>query len=131
MKVLLGAILLLLVGCSGVVQAQGQDTDAQIAALTERVAELEDQVRALRWTQQDAINAVAYKVWERTTTCACYVEDPVLQAFLALDFDYESDRRYYAVNAFHNARWSASPNEDGDSFTVLPSFPSGIRMAIR
>jgi hypothetical protein len=55
MKVLLGAILLLLVGCSGVVQAQGEDTDAQIAALTERVAELEDQVSQLRdWVCDDS-----------------------------------------------------------------------------
>jgi hypothetical protein len=41
MKVLLGAMLVLLVGCSGVAQAQGEDTDAQITALTERVAQLE------------------------------------------------------------------------------------------
>ena len=48
MKIFLGAILLLLVGCSGVVQAQGEDKDAQIAALTERVVELEYQVEDLR-----------------------------------------------------------------------------------
>jgi uncharacterized protein YceK len=48
MKVLLGAILLLLAGCSSVVQAQGEDTDAQIAALAERVAELEAE-NELQW----------------------------------------------------------------------------------
>jgi hypothetical protein len=47
-KILLGAILLLLVGCSGVVQAQGNDTDAQIAALTERVELLEAE-NELQW----------------------------------------------------------------------------------
>jgi hypothetical protein len=47
MKVLLGAILVLLVGCSGVVQAQGEDMDAQIANLTERVEELESENASL------------------------------------------------------------------------------------
>jgi hypothetical protein len=105
MKVLLGVVLLLLAGCSGVVQAQGEDTDAQIAALTERVAELENQVNdlsesvgefeLLRWTENHARDAVAVKVWERASSCVgrpdslraefhCYLADPVLRAFLSL-----------------------------------------------
>jgi hypothetical protein len=97
MKVLLGAILLLLVGCSGVVQAQGGDTDAQIAALTERVTELENQLNLVeeilqeriedvrwqqQWTDNDAIVLVQYKFWERASSCRrsdCYFRDPVLR----------------------------------------------------
>ena len=43
MKLLLGAILLLLVGCSGVVQAQGEEVESQIAALTQRIDALEEE----------------------------------------------------------------------------------------
>ena len=41
MKAILAVILLLLVGCSGMVQAQEEETDPQIEALAQRVAALE------------------------------------------------------------------------------------------
>jgi hypothetical protein len=48
MKAVLAIIPLLLVGCSGVVQAQEGETDPQIAALTKRVAALEADSALLR-----------------------------------------------------------------------------------
>jgi hypothetical protein len=144
MKLVLGAILLLLVGCSGVVQAQGEDKDAQIAALTERVAELEDQVYDLaewvgefehiRWTEDHAIGAVAYKVWERTSSCAvdtlsyqCYITDPVLRAFLTLTHEGQpvngGFQKFIALSAFSYGQWTATPIGDGDSWEVSVTVP--------
>jgi hypothetical protein len=80
------------------VQAQGEDTDAQIAALTARVAELEDQLNEVeailqeriedvrweqQWTENDAIVLTRYQLWERASSChldSCG-SDPVLRMF--------------------------------------------------
>ena len=55
MKLILGAVLLLLVGCGGALPAQGEDTDAQIAALSERVADLEDRLSLAKEMLQECI----------------------------------------------------------------------------
>jgi hypothetical protein len=84
MKILLGAILLLLVGYSGVVQAQEEDTDAQIAALTESVTSLEADSNLMRQSifqlESDPLVfrmkrlAIAHELIAETTAIAPLVE---------------------------------------------------------
>jgi hypothetical protein len=74
------------------------ETDAQVAALTQKVAELEDQLNEVeailqeqiedvrweqQWTENDAIVLTRYQLWERASSChldSCG-RDPVLRMF--------------------------------------------------
>jgi hypothetical protein len=107
---------------SPVQQNTNQD---RIAALEARLQALE----SLRWTENHAINAVSYKVWERSSSCdlekwggSCYLPDPVLQPFASLYVDGPYVNGGYSValarSACHNGQWYAEDNGDGDSWTV-------------
>jgi hypothetical protein len=105
-------------------------TTAVLASSTEqnanqdRIAVLEARLQALeylRWTENHAINVVAYKVWERASSCnvegrfsSCYISDQVFQPFR----HQGTYTNYLALSAYHYGTWSASPNGDGDSWNV-------------
>jgi hypothetical protein len=96
-----------------------------LADATDRVVGLEH----LRWTEDHATNVVAYKVWDRATTCTtnnqylnCAYADPTLGAFYNAGY-YKDLATQMALNAFAYGQWEASPNEDGDSWTVSVIVP--------
>jgi hypothetical protein len=126
MKILAALILGLALGwtttalASPIQQTTNQD---RIAALEARLQALE----YLRWTENHAIDAVSYKVWERVSSCAipesyeCYNTDPVLMPFDKLRFNGVYDHaysRWIAKNAYPNGLWYAQDNGDGDSWNV-------------
>jgi len=131
MKIIAAIILGLALGwtttalASPIQQNTNQD---RIAALEARLQALE----YLRWTENHAIDAVGYKVWERVSSCDldywgvdCYLSDPVLMPFLNLRFNGKYDGRYsrwLARQAYHYGTWSATDNGDGDSWTVSATF---------
>jgi len=98
----------------------------------DRIAALEARLQALeylRWTENHATSVVAYKVWERSSSCdlekwggSCYGSDPVLQPFANLYVDGQYVNSAYSAalarSAFHNGQWYAEANGDGDSWTV-------------
>jgi hypothetical protein len=104
--------------------SQQHSNEAQIAALEARLQALESRLQALeylRWTENHAIHAVGYKVWERASSCqvqarftSCYRSDQVLYPFS----NQGTYTNYLALNAYHYGTWSASPNGDGDSWNV-------------
>jgi hypothetical protein len=128
MKIVAAIILGLGIGwtttalASPVQQNTNQD---RIAALEARLQALE----YLRWTENHAINAVSYKVWERASSCDisywggnCYLYGPVLMSFGNLHYNGEYVNSAYsqmlARKAYHYGTWSATDNGDGDSWTV-------------
>ena len=128
MKIIAAIILGLALGwtttalASPIQQNTNQD---RIAALEARLQALE----YLRWTENHAIDAVGYKVWERVSSCDlsywgvnCYQSDPVLMPFGNLYYNGEWVSPGYsqalARQAYHYGTWSAVDNGDGDSWTV-------------
>src|SRR5918996_4462359 len=94
MRILIAVILLLIVGCTGVVHANQQATEDEdrIAHLGERVSQLEEQaivheehIRALQWTDEAwMIQVVQNRMFELARTCyspGCFSRDPVLVAW--------------------------------------------------
>ena len=94
MRILIAVILLLIVGCTGVVHANQQATEDEdrIAHLGERVSQLEEEaivheehIRALQWTDEAwVIQVVQNRMLERTIDCyvyRCFSQDWVLAAW--------------------------------------------------
>jgi hypothetical protein len=107
---------------SSIQQNTNQD---RIAALEARLQALE----YLRWTKNHAINAVSYKVFERSSSCdiekwggSCYLSDPVLQPFASIYINGEWVNPGYsqalARKAYHYGEWYAQDKGDGDSWNV-------------
>jgi hypothetical protein len=91
---------------------QKNSTEARLQAL-----------ERLFWTEQHAISAVSYKVWERASSCVnaddytCYYGDTVLQPFTKATSNGQSVipqwRRLIALSASSNGTWYAQDNQDG------------------
>jgi hypothetical protein len=114
MKVILAVILVLLVGCSGVVEAErepAQSQAAQVDELEKRVAALEKRVgelEKLRWTAGNATVVAQYKLWERVSSCNltdCYLRDPLLRAFSNMPARFRAD---YAMLLVTDGLWTAT-----------------------
>jgi hypothetical protein len=100
MKAILAVILVLLMGCSGVLEAERgpvQSQDAQVEELVKRVAALEaraEKLEELRWVEYDAIRIVQSKLWERVSSCNltdCYLRDSVLRGFSDMPARFRHD----------------------------------------
>ena len=116
MRTLLGVILLLLVGCTGIAQAEGlatneDDLEAQVKELTERLEFLEgnvEELELLQWRHEDRVVAlVREELWLRASSClfpACYQVGPMLQAFYKSHEDYRLEA---ILNLINDAEWSA------------------------
>ncbi len=129
MKIIAGIILGICIGIAIAWTTSAMASPAQQGSTEERLQALE----YLRWTEDHAVSAVGQRVWERVTSCeidssqfscggASRTADPVLTAFSSLEVN-AAWQRFIALSAFHWGRWSATPNGDGDTWTVSVVVP--------
>jgi hypothetical protein len=72
----------------------------------------------LLWQEHHAINAVSQRVWDRVSTCNCYLNGTVLMPFAAIPKVTSAGRPIIAQNAVSNGTWYAEPHGDGDGWHV-------------
>jgi hypothetical protein len=125
MRILIAVILLLIVGCTGVVHANQQATEDEdrIANLEAQVRELqegydllyeeavvhEEHIRTIEWRdEQQVVHVVIDEVWQRLKGCShaeCYHTDPMLSVLYELRGDDPERMLKYGIDLLLYGYW--------------------------